>query len=244
MKGVRSFWTMCQSLGVTLRQSSVRTWPTRTALRLVELRTQNTPNWPLSGALQEKEMKITQEPPDVEQQPTTEPKWIPVEDLSSYYANHKPIGRKYPAQSQLDFENLYIEDSRDEIQDSESEVDENKEAAKLATNSTVQSTRKTQAKVEAKADLISQVVTSKSTKEKCKNKMKEEESIEDDEKKDFQCKDPDGEKYKSCDTCTWAKVKCVPGKKSNMDGDKICLQCEKRDRQCHFSTKGQRPGKP
>ncbi|KAH0350559.1 hypothetical protein KCU83_g4803, partial [Aureobasidium melanogenum] len=189
-------------------------------------------------------MKITQEPPDVEQQPTTESKWVPVEDLSNYYANHNPIGRKYPAQSQLDFENLYIDDSRDEIPDSESEAGENKEAAKLAMNPTVQSTRKTQAKVEAKADLISQVVTSKSTKEKRKNKMKEEESIEDDEKKDIQRKDLDGEKYKSCDTCTWARVKCVPGKKSNMDGDKICLQCQKRGRQCHFSIKGQRSGKP
>ncbi|KAG9588426.1 hypothetical protein KCU77_g2411, partial [Aureobasidium melanogenum] len=191
-------------------------------------------------------MKITQEPPDVEQQPTTESKWIPVEDLSNYYANHKPIGRKYPARSQLqlDFENLYIDDSRNEIPDSESEADENKEAAKLAMDPTVQSTRKTQAKVEAKADLIFQVVTSKSTKEKHKNKMKEEESIEDDEKKDIQCKDADGEKYKSCDTCTWARVKCVAGKKSNKDGDKICLQCEKHGRQCHFSIKGQRPGKP
>ncbi|KAG9630603.1 hypothetical protein KCU95_g16250, partial [Aureobasidium melanogenum] len=190
-------------------------------------------------------MKIIQEPPDVEQRPTTESKWIPVEDLPNYYANHKPIGRKYPAQSQLDFENLYIDDSRNEISDSESEADENKEAAKLAINPTVQSTRKTKAKVEAKADLIFQVVTSKSTKGKCKNKMKEEESIEEDEKKkDTQGKNSDREKYKSCDTCTWARVRCVAGKKSNKDGDKICLQCEKHDRQCHFSIKGQRPGKP
>ncbi|KAH0362215.1 hypothetical protein KCU65_g8167, partial [Aureobasidium melanogenum] len=189
-------------------------------------------------------MKINQEPPDVEQQPTTQSKWIPVKDLSNYYANHKPIGRKYPAQSQLDFENLYIDDSRDEVSDSESEAGENKEAAKLAIKSTVQSTRKTQAKAEAKADLILQVDTNNSDEENWKNKMKKQESIEEGQKKDLQSKDPGGEKYKSCDTCTWARVKCVAGKKSNKNGDKICLQCEKHGRQCHFSIKGQRPGKP
>lgn len=189
-------------------------------------------------------MKINQKSPDVEQQPTTESKWIPVEDLSNYYAHHKPIGRKYPAQSQHDFENFHIDDSRDEVSDSESKTGENKETAKLAIKSTTQSTRNTRTMVEAKTDLIPQVVTSNSNEKICK-KMKEEESMEADEKKkDTRGMDPDGEKYKSCDTCTWARVKCVAGKKSNKDGDKICLQCEKHSRQCHFSIKGQRPEKP
>lgn len=111
-------------------------------------------------------------------------------------------------------------------------------------------TLKIRAKVEAKADLISQAVTSKSTKKK--SKMKKEESSEDENERseedekmgEPQVKDTIEERYKSCDTCTWARVKCVPGKKSNKDGDKICLQCEKHGRQCHFSVKGQRPVKP
>ncbi|KAH0341275.1 hypothetical protein KCU81_g6369, partial [Aureobasidium melanogenum] len=206
-------------------------------------RVQNTSTWPSSGAVQDNEMKIHQEPPDVEQQPTTESKWIPIEDLPNYYANHKPVGRKYPAQTQLDFENLYIDDSRDEILDSESEAGENEEAAKLAIKSTVQSTRKTGAKVKAKADLI-QMDTSNSDEENCKNKTKKRESIEEAKKKDLQSNDPNGQKYKSCDTCTWARVRCVAGKKLNKNGDTICLQCEKHARQCHFSIKGQRPEKP
>lgn len=205
---------------------------------------------PISNTLQMKEMKIEQEPSDVEQRPTTEPKWISVEDLPNYYANHKPIGRKYPAQPQLDFESLYIDSSRDEVSDSESEAGESKDAAKLATKSAVKLMREARAKVESKVDLISQVVTSKPPKETSKMKQEEssgdeeESSEEDEEMKDPQVKTSNEERYKSCDTCTWARVKCVPGKKSNKHGDKICLQCEKHGRQCHFSIRGQRPVKP
>ncbi|KAK6003325.1 hypothetical protein QM012_001170 [Aureobasidium pullulans] len=200
--------------------------------------------------IQKKKMDNNQESPVAEQPPTTEAKWIPVEDLAEYYANHKSIGRKHPAQPQLDFDNLYIDNSRHEIQDSESEADENKEATKLAKKPSLKLMRTPRVKVEAKAEPIAQPVTSKSTKEKGKSKLKEgssedeEESSEEDKKEEPMAKNCDEEKYKSCNTCTWARVKCVAGKKLNKDGGRICLQCEKHGRQCHFSIKGQRPGKP
>ena len=187
-------------------------------------------------------MEIDYDLSDFEQPSSTEPKWIPVEDLQDYYANSVPVGRKYPGQTQYDFDNLYIDGSFDEIQDNESEAGENKEAgdnketAKLATKRTIKSTRMISVEIETKADLIVQAATGSED---------EEESSEEGEKKNEpQTKDHDGAKYKSCDTCTWARVKCVPGKNSNKDEDLICLQCEKHGRQCHFSMKGQRPAKP
>lgn len=179
---------------------------------------------------------------NVEQPTTAEPKWIPVEELGDYYANHKPIGRKYPVQSQLEFDDLYIDDSRDDLQNSESEISDNKQAANPAKSSSGKSIR---SKIETKADSVVQSTLSKSIKGKGKSKMSkggyskedEGENSEEDEKKEKgQTEDPNAERYKSCDTCTWARVKCVL-----KEGDKICLECQKHGRKCHFSIKGQRP---
>jgi hypothetical protein len=206
------------------------------------------------------ETDIDQETSDVEEPTTTEPKWIPVEELAHYYATHKPIGRKYPVQPQIDFDNLYIDDSRVEVQDSESEAVEIKQTTKRTKKRFGKSTAKSRSKVQVKADSVVQSSTSKSTKTKGKSKIEEEQSSEESEEEisdeyeeessagdemrlEQQAKGSDGEKYKSCDTCTWARVRCVPGKRTNDDGDKICVKCEQRGRDCHFSIKGQRPAK-
>ncbi|CAD0101036.1 unnamed protein product [Aureobasidium mustum] len=186
-------------------------------------------------------MENDHKPSAVEQLSTTEPKWIPVEDLAKYYTDRKTPGRKYPEQPQLDFETLYIDNSFDEIQESESklgdnkEAGENQEAAKLAKESTIKSPYMTEAEIEAKANLIIQAATG--------SEDEEESSEEDEEKQEPQTKKSNGAKYKSCDECTWARVKCVLGRTSNKDGSKICLECEERGRRCHFSVKGQRPAK-
>jgi hypothetical protein len=201
----------------------------------------------------DQQIDTDQEPFDVEQPITTEPKWIPVEELAHYYATHKPIGRKHPIQPQLDFDNLYIDDSRDEVQDSESEAGDIKQITKRTRKPFGKSTAKSRSKIEVKADSVVQSTASSSTKikSKSKSKMEKEESSEEYEEEssaeekglEHQAKGPDGEKYKSCDTCTWARVRCVPGKKINNDGDTICVKCEERGRNCHFSIKGQRPEK-
>jgi hypothetical protein len=183
---------------------------------------------------------------------TTEPRWIPVEELADYYAKHKPIGRKYPVQPQLDFDDLYVDDSLDAFVDGDVKVGDNKKAAKLRRKSVGKLTAKSGSKVEVKADSVVQSTATTPTKGKGKSTMSEEGNIEEvDESsaeeetpEDHQVKDHNGEKYKSCDTCTWARVRCVPGKKINNDGDKICLKCEERGRDCHFSIKGERPAKP
>lgn len=188
------------------------------------------------------EMKSDQKTSDGEQPTNTEPRWIPVEELSNYYANHKFIGRKYPVQSQLDFDNLYVDDSRDEIQDSESETSDDNQAANPTKNASGKSVR---FKIDVKADSVVQSTPSKSTKSKGKRKTSqggygeedEEGGSEEDEKKEEdRAEDTNAEKYKSCDTCHWAKVKCVLE-----EGDKKCLECQKHGRKCHFSIKGQRP---
>jgi hypothetical protein len=198
------------------------------------------------------EINVDQKTSDVEQPITTEPKWIPVEELAHYYTTQKPIGRKYPVQPQLDFDNLYIDDSRDEVQDSDAETGDIKQITKRTKKSSGKSTAKSRSKIEVKADSVVQSTASSSTKTKSKIKMEKEESseeyeeessAEDEMRSEQRAKGPDGEKYKSCDTCTWARVRCVPGKKTNNDGDKICLKCEERGRDCHFSIKGQRPAK-
>lgn len=192
--------------------------------------------------LQENKTEINHEPSAFKQPAAAEPKWIDVEDLQDYYANSAPLGRKHPAQTQYDFENLYIDGSFDEIQNNESEPGEskeagdNKEAAKLTKEPTIKSRGMTEAEIEAKADLIIQAATG--------SEDEEESSEEDEEKQEPRIKKSNGRKYRSCDTCTWAKVKCVPGKMSNKDGDKMCLECEERGRRCHFSIKGERPAKP
>jgi hypothetical protein len=193
-----------------------------------------------------------QETSGAEYTSATEPRWIPVEERADYYANHKPIGRKYPVQSQLDFDDLYVDDSLDAFVDSDMKVGDNKKAAKLTRKSVGKSMAKSRSKIDVKADSVVQSTATTPTKGNGKSKMSEEGNIEDVEessaeeesKEDRQAKDLNGEKYKSCDTCTWARVRCVPGKKTNDDGDKICLKCEERGRDCHFSIKGQRPAKP
>jgi len=191
------------------------------------------------------EMDSDHETPNIEQSTTTEPKWIPVEELGDYYAKHKPIGRRYPVQSQLDFDNLYIDESQDQIQDSESETSNNKQVAKPTRKPTGKSTAIFGPITDAKSASVLQWLSSRSTKGKGKSKMSkgqnsdgdEEESSEEDEKKEEdQAEDLNAEKYKSCDTCFWARVKCVV-----KEGDKECQECEKRGRNCHFSIKGQRP---
>jgi hypothetical protein len=193
-----------------------------------------------------------QEAPSVEQPSTTEPKWIPVEELADYYAKHKPIGRKYPVRPQLDFDNLYIDESRDDAVDSDMEFETSKKAVKPGRKSVGKSTAKSRSKVEVIADSVVQSTATTPTKGNGKSKMSKEGSIEEVEEssakeettEDHQVKEYNTEKYKSCDTCTWARVRCVPGKKTNNDGDKICLKCEERGRECHFSIEGQRPAKP
>ena len=191
------------------------------------------------------EMDSDHETSKIEQSTTTEPKWIPVEELGDYYAKHKPIGRRYPVQSQLDFDSLYIDESQDQIQDSEPETSNNKQATKPTRKSTGKSTATFGPITIAKSASVLQSITSKSTKGKGKSKTSkgqnsdedEEESSEEDEKKEEdQVEDPNAERYKSCDTCFWARVKCV-----FEEGDKECQECEKRGRNCHFSIKGQRP---
>ena len=198
-------------------------------------------------------MEPEQETSNIEQLTTTEPKWIPVEELADYYARTKPPGRKYPVQSQLDFEDLYIDESRGEVQNSGLEAVNRKQSTKSIKKISNKSSATSRSKVEAKEDSVVQS-TSKSIQGNGKGKMgegenseeDEEESDEDDEKREeHQAKDLNDKKYKSCDTCTWARVRCVAGKNTNADGDKICLECEKRGRDCHFSIKGQRPaGQP
>jgi hypothetical protein len=195
-----------------------------------------------------------QETSGAEYTSATEPRWIPVEERADYYANHKPIGRKHPVQSQLDFDNLYVDDSLDAFVDGDMKVgDDKKKAAKLKRQSVGKSTAKSESKVEVKADSAVQSTATTPTKGNGKSKMDKEEvgegiekesSAEDGMQDEHQAEDSNGEKYKSCDTCTWARVKCVPGKKTNNDGDKICLKCEERGRDGHFSIKGQRPAKP
>lgn len=188
------------------------------------------------------ETKIDTKTSNVEQPTTTEPKWIPVEELGDYYANHKPIGRRYPVQSQLDFDNLYVDDSRDENQDTELETSDNKQAANPTKISSGKSVR---FRIEAKADSVVQSTLSKSTRGKGKRKMSRggygeeddnEGTEEDEKKKEGQTEDPNAERYKSCDHCNWARVKCVV-----KEGDKDCLECQKHGRNCHFSIKGRRP---
>ncbi|KAH0290476.1 hypothetical protein M436DRAFT_62742 [Aureobasidium namibiae CBS 147.97] len=190
-------------------------------------------------------MKSDHETSNIEQSNTTEPKWIPVGELGDYYAKHKPIGRRYPVQSQLDFDNLYIDESRDEIQDSESETSNNKQGAKPTRKPTGKSTATSGPITDAKSASVLQWISSRSTKGKDKSKMSngkyseedgEESSEEDEKQEEDQAEDPNTERYKSCDTCFWARVKCVV-----KEGDKRCQECEKRGRNCHFSIKGQRP---
>jgi hypothetical protein len=190
-----------------------------------------------------------QETSHVEQTTTSESKWIPVEELADYYAKHKPIGRKYPAPSQSDFDNLYVDDSLPEVQASELEASDKKKAAKLTKKPQGKSTATSRSMTDAKEDSVVQSTSSKPIKGDGKSKMSEgeyseddeEEGIEEDKSEDHRAKDSDRVKYKSCDNCTWARVKCVAGQNTNTDGDKICLECEKRGHTCHFSIKGQRP---
>lgn len=140
------------------------------------------------------EMDSDHETPNIEQSTTTEPKWIPVEELGDYYAKHKPIGRRYPVQSQLNFYNLYIDESRDEIQDSESETSNNKQVTKPKRKSTGKSTATNGPITDAKSASVLQWISSRSTKGKGKSKSRmsegqysegdEEESSEKDEKKE------------------------------------------------------------
>jgi hypothetical protein len=208
------------------------------------------------------EMEPDRETSNVEQTTNSKPRWIPVEELADYYAKHKPIGRKYPALSQSDFDNLYVDDTLPEVQASELEARDKKKAAKSTRRPLVKSTATSRSNDEAKEDSVVQSTTSKPIRESGKSNMskekysedeeeeeedeedeegEEEEGIEEDEKREEPQVNSTGVKYKSCDNCTWARVKCVAGQNTNTDGDKICLECEKRGRTCHFSIKGQRP---
>jgi hypothetical protein len=221
----------------------------------------NKVTYAISDPLEEnQETDTDQETSDVEEPTTIEPRWISVEELAHYYATHKPIGRKNPVQPQIDFDDLYIDDSRVQVRDSESEADEIKQTTKRTKKRSGKSTADSRSKIQVKADSVVQPTTSKSTKTKGKSKREEEKSSEESEEEisdeyeekssaedevrlEQQAKGSDGEKYKSCDTCTWARVKCVPGRKTNDNGDNICVKCEQRGRDCHFSIKGQRPAK-
>lgn len=208
-----------------------------------ESKQSNNPTKTMSTPLEApQEMKTDTKTSNVEQPTTTRPKWIPVEELGDYYASHRPIGRRYPVQSQLEFDDLYVEDSRDGIQDGESKNSDNKQAANPSKSSLAKSVR---FQTEAKADSVVQSTSSKSTKGKGKRKIsqggygeldEDEGSQKDEKKKEDQTEDLNAERYKSCDHCTWAKVKCVM-----KEGDKNCFECQKHGRNCHFSIKGQRP---
>jgi len=201
-----------------------------------------------------REAYLSEEPSSPSHSSTIEPSKIPVEELVDYYNSTKPPGRKYSKQIMSGFEDLYIDDSREDPEipaDEDSDIKSKgkvggmKQAAKITgTKGTKSQTRKqSRSKAETKAGLTSQPTLAKDKKAKGKSKRTEEDDDEEEEKKkdnsEQQKRTPPPEaRYDSCDQCAHKHIGCLGADRSLKSDDWLCNNCRKEGYECHFSLRG------